>query len=291
MKSRPRVRPSKATRFIIGDRVEFSSVMKKVANPGTGVTYEEVALPTAHGWRKNNSLEWERTTRDINAGVIVGKRSINEYEVNPRAIDVPAVRPIKGESRVGWLVAYSLSRTPVLVLDSRIKLLSSTEPLPVLEARASGEKVNRKDSGEPARLNGVEPSRVSLVTNVRNFGKTSAMVDQILETATERGILLEVIGPHFTDGSLKKAHREGVAEGWVAARAAMHERRTNPRGAGINDHRYVERIKANERINTLKSILDDIESKSSPLELGPEHVELIKKWINGSIADELRKVK
>ena len=107
-----------ALELALGDRVHFTgTVVKNKAHWGT-VRYEDAPLPAFLGqnWAKDNNT----IVHSVSEGIVVGKRRYTSMD-NDEGIWVPDGVQIF----TGYLVAYHLSRKPVIVrLDQIVGVLA-----------------------------------------------------------------------------------------------------------------------------------------------------------------------
>ncbi|MDJ0323186.1 hypothetical protein QMG61_05340 [Cryobacterium sp. PH31-AA6] len=99
----------------------FTGTVEKTKQPWEGVFYEDRPLPGFEGyqWANGNAV----TKNLISEGVIVGKRRYTSME-NDEGIWVPDGAQIF----TAYLVAYHLSRKPVIVRLDQMTLTTTTEP-------------------------------------------------------------------------------------------------------------------------------------------------------------------
>lgn len=99
------------TTLALGDRVRFSGTVEKFYPKGYacgGIEYRDAPLPgfTGYCWANGNA----ETLNSVDTGVVIGKRRYVPME-NDEGIWVPS----SDKHFVGYLVAYHLSRKPVIV--------------------------------------------------------------------------------------------------------------------------------------------------------------------------------
>ena len=107
----------------LGDRVRFKGTVEKYTPEGRYygvIDYRDAPLPGFIGyrWAHGNDV----TQNHIDTGVVVGKRRYISME-NDEGIWIPNAK----EGFMGYLVAYHLSRKPVIVRADQITEINRSE--------------------------------------------------------------------------------------------------------------------------------------------------------------------
>lgn len=107
-----------AAELALGDRVQFAGTVVKSKRNWDTVRYEDAPLPAFLGqnWAKDNNT----VVHSVSEGVVIGKRRYTSME-NDEGIWVPD----GAQTFIGYLVAYHLSRKPVIVrLDQIVAVIA-----------------------------------------------------------------------------------------------------------------------------------------------------------------------
>lgn len=118
-----------ATVLALGDRVQFTGTVVKSARNWGGVRYEDAPVPGFEGYKKGATKTpagystWEPTFTPHAEGVVVGKRRYTSME-NDEGIWVPD----GVQEFTAYLIAYHLSRKPVIVRLDQIATINTEEP-------------------------------------------------------------------------------------------------------------------------------------------------------------------
>lgn len=109
--------------FTLGQEVQFTGTMQKSREYWKSV-FRPGPLPnTTSMYRddpENRPFQWVDRVTEFNTGVIVGKRTIADYDISGGYDESYSATAVPGTHRPAWLVAWNLHRKPVLVLESQI---------------------------------------------------------------------------------------------------------------------------------------------------------------------------
>lgn len=106
----------------LGQRVRFTGTVKKVRSgrPNRRTTHERAGLPTTTKYYRPDPIDapdvWSPQETEHGTGVVVGLRTVADYDVFPGGYDeFTEAKAISGSHRTVVLVAWHLRRKPVMV--------------------------------------------------------------------------------------------------------------------------------------------------------------------------------
>jgi hypothetical protein len=120
-------------RFQLGEKVKFTDTVTKDRDQGH-VSWVPAGLPNRLGVKRLDGT-WSQTTTPLSEGIIVGQRSLAEYEVGTEtdyedwghSSSYTYSNQIPGTQKKAWIVAFDLHRKPVLVLDEHVESIPEEE--------------------------------------------------------------------------------------------------------------------------------------------------------------------